>query len=1212
MQNKKFTTILIQVCLLFVSLPSAAQPSIAPDWVNNIGLDNGADEVRSMAVDGSGNVYVTGSFQGLAVDFDPSGSTYNLASVGGSVNSDVFLAKYNSSGSFVWAFSIGGTSADASYGVAVAGDYVYLTGVINGTSAIDMDPSSNTNTLTGAGSTDAFVAKYTASLTPSSTSFYQWAFAIGGTGADAAYQVLVSGTDIYFCGSVYGSTAIDMDPSTNTNNITGSGNNNDGFIAKYDGNFSPSSTSFYTWAFLYGRSTTSDIVYSITIQSNHIYMAGQLSSSFASDMDPSVNTFTLGANGAASDIVVAKYDASLTPSNTSFFVWAFRVGGTTADVAYKITNNGDNIYLTGAINGTTAIDMDPSTNTNSITGAGSTDIFVAKYDGSLTPSNTSFYQWAFRAGSTGGDIGYDLFLNGTDIYLAGLINGTTAIDMDPSTNTNNITGLGSNEGFYAKYDGSLASSNTSFYQWAFPIGGTANDVAYTAALASTHVYIGGNILSTTVDMDPSGSTANLGSPSGTTDCFIGKYSTAGAYSNAFAIGATGGSDAGSSIVVDGSGNVYAAGTFTGSNVDFDPSGSTSYLSSNGNSDAYIVKYNSSGALVWAFSLGGSGADNIKTIKVSGTTVYIIGTINGTSAIDFDPSSNTNNITGAGNDDIFVAKYDGSLDPTNTSFYKWAFNIGNPEREEQGNITINGTDLYLTGATRSTSSLDLDPSTNTNSVITATSTFYLFMAKYDLNFAPSSTSFFKWGFNTDLDNTQSISTLNISGTDIILTSNKVSESSIVDIDPSANTYTITGRGMTMIKYDGTTTPSNTSFFQWGWCLGDLQMSNFPTSVYDAVLDGTNLFIAGMAGEGTDIDPSSNVNTFPGLCGFTDILVAKYDISLNPSSTSFFQWAFTLSSTSDCTFGSQERAVGLVIFDDDLYVVGSIDDTPVDLDPSTNTNSVSPTSAGQAFVAVYKKNLIPTNTFFHQWGFIPTGGGGSGVDIEVDAIGDLYVTGSFYSENVDFDPTAGSLAHSACLTGATTTNSFVGKYASGIPLPIQLVSFNAEPENNTHVNVWWETASEVNNEYFVVERSQDAKKFEPILWINAKGNSYTKINYSIVDSFPFQGVSYYRLKQIDFDGEYSYSNLVAVMLKNESINIFPNPANDQIMILVNDEYFSNGYEISIVDAMGKKHFVGSSTQEKYELDIGELFLPCGVYSIKLQSAKSSTSQKVVLVR
>jgi hypothetical protein len=94
---------------------------------------------------------------------------------------------------------------------------------------------------------------------------------------------------------------------------------------------------------------------------------------------------------------------------------------------------------------------------------------------------------------------------------------------------------------------------------------------------------------------------------------------------------------------------------------------------------------------------------------------------------------------------------------------------------------------------------------------------------------------------------------------------------------------------------------------------------------------------------------------------------------------------------------------------------------------------------------------------------------------------------------------------------------------IVLPIELISFAATQINNS-VAITWTTASEINNEFFTVERSQDAENWNPIFVINGQGNSTTLFNYSVFDSSPLDGVSYYRLKQTDFMGESKYSTII----------------------------------------------------------------------------------------
>ncbi len=118
------------------------------------------------------------------------------------------------------------------------------------------------------------------------------------------------------------------------------------------------------------------------------------------------------------------------------------------------------------------------------------------------------------------------------------------------------------------------------------------------------------------------------------------------------------------------------------------------------------------------------------------------------------------------------------------------------------------------------------------------------------------------------------------------------------------------------------------------------------------------------------------------------------------------------------------------------------------------------------------------------------------------------------------------------------------AGSTPLPIELISFNFSVEGKD-IELTWETASEVNNDYFTVERSQDAVNFEPVGRVDGKGNYNGLSKYTLTDFNPLTGVSYYRLKQTDFDGKYSYSDIISVNyvtstpFDGPSMKLFPNP-------------------------------------------------------------------------
>jgi hypothetical protein len=96
---------------------------------------------------------------------------------------------------------------------------------------------------------------------------------------------------------------------------------------------------------------------------------------------------------------------------------------------------------------------------------------------------------------------------------------------------------------------------------------------------------------------------------------------------------------------------------------------------------------------------------------------------------------------------------------------------------------------------------------------------------------------------------------------------------------------------------------------------------------------------------------------------------------------------------------------------------------------------------------------------------------------------------------------------------------------IVLPIQLIEFAAS-ENNSFINISWATAAEFNNAYFTVERSANGLNWEELKIVNSHGNSSTVQHYETKDEKPISGISYYRLKQTDFNGSYSYSGIVLI--------------------------------------------------------------------------------------
>jgi hypothetical protein len=155
-----------------------------------------------------------------------------------------------------------------------------------------------------------------------------------------------------------------------------------------------------------------------------------------------------------------------------------------------------------------------------------------------------------------------------------------------------------------------------------------------------------------------------------------------------------------------------------------------------------------------------------------------------------------------------------------------------------------------------------------------------------------------------------------------------------------------------------------------------------------------------------------------------------------------------------------------------------------------------------------------------------------------------------------------------SGLTTFSDFSGA-GNGSPLPVELLSFDAVPVNNAEVLVTWTTASEINNDQFIVERSLDAVNFEFVGEVNGAGNSNFTRNYTLTDVKPYNGVSYYRLRQVDFNGEQETFTPVAVFLTGavgSSMNVFPNPATETATLNINGQYKGKAV-LQIIDITGR---------------------------------------------
>lgn len=316
-------------------------------WGQSMG-SGGNDKAMTMHVDGTGNVYTAGYFEGT-MDFDPGMGTYNITPFGSL--GDIFVSKLTSAGNFAWAANIGGVDVENPYGICTdALANVYVTGFFE--NVCDFDPGAASFTLdAGATGKDAFVCKL------DGNGNFVWAKQFGGTGDQHGFGVKLDGTgNIYISGDYQNTT--DLDPGAGTFTVNSTSTFYSGFAVKLN------SAGNFQW----GKNITgNDDVIGNTIyvtSAGNVYWAGY--NKGTADIDPGAGTNSVTAV-TGYDSYISKLDnaGNYVSGETFPYVWGSFV-----------VNASNEIILTGKYSGTK--DFDPSVPTSNLSAAGQVDACVVK------------------------------------------------------------------------------------------------------------------------------------------------------------------------------------------------------------------------------------------------------------------------------------------------------------------------------------------------------------------------------------------------------------------------------------------------------------------------------------------------------------------------------------------------------------------------------------------------------------------------------------------------------------------------------------------------------------------------------------------------------------------------------------------------------------------------------------------------------------------
>ncbi len=145
-----------------------------------------------------------------------------------------------------------------------------------------------------------------------------------------------------------------------------------------------------------------------------------------------------------------------------------------------------------------------------------------------------------------------------------------------------------------------------------------------------------------------------------------------------------------------------------------------------------------------------------------------------------------------------------------------------------------------------------------------------------------------------------------------------------------------------------------------------------------------------------------------------------------------------------------------------------------------------------------------------------------------------------------------------TSASTATKFT--YVVGSPLPILLTSFKAQ-KTHSGVSLSWGTATEINNSYFTIEKSVDSRSWDAVAKVDGAGTSNSQKNYQYLDRFPMAGINYYRLRQTDYDGKFTFSPVISVELERSGYSLYPTKTKDVV-------YLKKESDILILNSLGQK--------------------------------------------
>jgi hypothetical protein len=932
-------------------------------WIARIS-STANDVGYSIVSDTSGNIYVGGYFTTATLTiYNADGLIFKRLSSSG--NEDCFLVKYSMDGTAQWATQIQGTGAERANSLSAdANGNIYITGYFSSpVLSIVNEDGTLFGTLNRIGTSNIFLVKY------NSSGVAEWARIIGGTGTDIGNSLTNDVNGNIFLTGYYNSSPLTIYNGDGTTFGTLSNEGSDDcFLIKYNESGNIQWTTRIS-------ATTSEQGFAVTCDTNGnsfllVRSAGIPLTIYNYDGTAFGTKNTLGS----SDVFLIKYNTN------GFAQWVAQIGGTASDGGFACTCdfNGD-VCIVGDFASTTlsVYNQDDSLFGTISRGSGVRSVFLIKY-------NTSgSVVWTTRMAGASQDLANGISNDGTNnIFITGTFtsNPVSLYNSDGTTyGTLAILGASTNT-YLIKY------TSDGFVEWATQLRGigveTGQDVVNDATgnVYMIGQYISNNITFFNQDGTSFSSVLNNGSLVVGTDIFVVKYTSDGYIEWATRL-TTSASDQGISVVNDRDGNVYATGRYGNTLNIYNSDGTLYGTMSNGNADTYIVKYSTSGMVVWVARIGGTGNDSSRSIACdSSGNIYITGTYTFTSPTNITiynaDQTSFGTLTNSGSTDTFIVKY------STDGVVQWATKIGGTLADEANSITCDSTgNIYIAGQYTSATLTFLNTGgsifgTLTND--TSTSFQESFIVKYNTN------GIVQW-----------IAKISGASNDIALA---------ISSDSDGNTY-MTGHyssnPLTLYNQDGTTfgTLENVGgtdgFVAKYNTNGEIQWISRISGTLDdrglsICLDASgNVYMTGYY-DSTPVsiyDQTGISSITLETSGFSDVLLVKY------SSNGAILWATRM--------GGAFPDQGTAIVSDgsgNIYITGhyGVSSNPFTIYNQDGTSfSSAPSSLGSndIFIVKYTPNGVA------QWVSRIGGGGDDRVNsISADATGNIYLTGHYASTNL----------------------------------------------------------------------------------------------------------------------------------------------------------------------------------------------------------------------